>query len=88
MNESAGQKLWKRRAKSALGNRRSDFHFPTASTTTNFLDDRDHFQQNAKTSVASLRGLIGSSRNTDRHQSGMLIDFIGIPIKTRCKFNG
>jgi hypothetical protein len=34
VNESAGQKLWKRRAKSALGNRRSDFHFPTASTTT------------------------------------------------------
>jgi hypothetical protein len=43
------------------------------------LDDRDHFQQNAKTSVASLRGLIGSSRNLDRHQSGMLIAFIGIP---------
>ena len=35
MNESAGQKLWKRRAKNALGNRRSDFHFPTAPTTTN-----------------------------------------------------
>ena len=35
MKESAGQKLWKRRAKSALGNRRSDFHFPTAPTTTN-----------------------------------------------------
>jgi hypothetical protein len=34
VNESAGQKLWKRRAKSALGNRRSDFHFPTAPTTT------------------------------------------------------
>src|SRR5882724_6960986 len=43
------------------------------------LDDRDHFQQNAKTSVASLRGLIGSSRNIDRHHSGMLIAFIGIP---------
>jgi hypothetical protein len=34
VNESAGQKLWKRRAQTALGNRRSDFHFPTASTTT------------------------------------------------------
>jgi len=45
----------------------------------NKLDDRDHFQQNAKTSVASLRGLIGSSRNIDRHHSGMLIGFIGIP---------
>ena len=65
-------------AKSALGNRRSDFHF-SHSFNNNKLDDRDHFQQNAKTSVASLRGLIGSSRDTDRHQSGMLIDFIGIP---------
>ena len=35
MNDpSAGQKLWKRRAKNALGNRCSDSHFPTASTTT------------------------------------------------------
>jgi len=47
----------------------------------NKLDDRDHFQQNAKTSVASLRGLIGSSRNIDRHHSGMLIGFIGIPTR-------
>jgi len=56
-----------------------DFHF-SHSSNNNKLDDRDHFQQNAKTSVASLRGLIGSSRNIDRHHSGMLIDFIGIPI--------
>lgn len=55
-----------------------DFHF-SHSFNNNKLDDRDHFQQNAKTSVASLRGLIGSSRNIDRHHSGMLIDFIGIP---------
>jgi hypothetical protein len=68
VNESAGQKLWKRRAKSALSH-----------SSNNKLDDRDHFQQTAKTSVASLRGLIGSSRNLDRHHSGMLIDFIGIP---------
>jgi hypothetical protein len=34
VNESAGEKLWKRRAQTALGNRRSDFHFPTASTTS------------------------------------------------------
>jgi hypothetical protein len=80
VNESAAQKLWKRRAESALGNRRSDFHF-SHSFNNNKVDDRDHFQQNVKTSVASLRGLIGSSRNTDRHQSGMLIDFIGIPIQ-------
>jgi len=78
VNESASQKLWKRRAKNALGNRRSDFHF-SHSFNNNKLDDRDHFQQNAKTSVASLRGLIGSSRNVDRHHSGILIDFIGIP---------
>jgi hypothetical protein len=57
-----------------------DFHF-SHSFNNNKLDDRDHFQQNAKTSVASLRGLIGPSRNTDRHQSGMLIDFIGIPTR-------
>jgi hypothetical protein len=30
------------------------------------LDDRGHFRHTAKTSVASLRGLIGSSRNIDR----------------------
>ena len=57
-----------------------DFHF-SHSFNNNKLDDRDHFQQNAKTSVASLRGLIGPSRNIDRHQSGMLIDFIGTPNK-------
>ncbi len=55
-----------------------DFHF-SHSFNNNKVDDRDHFQQNAKTSVASLRGLIGSSRNIDRHQSGMLIAFTGIP---------
>ncbi len=32
--------------------------------------------------IASLRGLIGSSRNIDRYHSGMLIGFIGIP--TQC----
>jgi hypothetical protein len=55
-----------------------DFHF-SHSFNNNKLDDRDHFQENAKTSVASLRTLIGSSRNSDRHQNGMLIVFIGIP---------
>ncbi len=45
--------------------------FPLShSFNNNKLDDRDHFQQNAKTSVASLRGLIGSSRNIDRHILG------------------
>jgi hypothetical protein len=59
---------------------KSQERFPLShSSNNNKLDDRDHFQQNAKTSVASLRGLIGSSRNIDRHHSGMLIDFIGIP---------
>jgi hypothetical protein len=59
---------------------KSQERFPLShSFNNNKLDDRDHFQQNTKTSVASLRGLIGSSRNTDRHHSGMLIDFIGIP---------
>jgi hypothetical protein len=74
VNESAGQKLWKKRPW------KSQERFPLShSSNNNKLDDRDHFQQNAKTSVASLRGLIGSSRNIDRHHSGMLIDFIGIP---------
>jgi hypothetical protein len=64
----------------ALGNPATDAGFPLShSCNNNKLDDRDHFQQNAKTSVASLRGLIGSSWNIDRHRSGMLIDFIGIP---------
>ena len=59
---------------------KSQERFPLShSFNNNKLDDRDHFQQTAKTSVASLRGLIGSSRNIDRHHSGMLIDFIGIP---------
>jgi hypothetical protein len=61
---------------------KSQERFPLSHSSNNnklSLDDRDHFKQNAKTSVASLRGLIGSSRNIDRHQSGMLIDFIGIP---------
>jgi hypothetical protein len=84
VNESAGEKLWtgtKRPWKSLR-----DFHF-SHSFNNNKLDDRDHFQQNAKTSVASLRGLIGSSRNIDRHQSGMLIDFTGIP-KQRVRMEG
>jgi len=59
---------------------KSQERFPLShSFNNNKLDDRDHFQQNAKTSVASLRGLIGSSRNIDRHHSGMLIGIIGIP---------
>src|SRR5260370_21298608 len=63
--------------------------FPLShSSNNNKLDDRDHFQQNSKTSVASLRGLIGPSRNTDRHQSGMLIDFIGIPTLTCTQLGG
>jgi len=77
VNESAGQKLWKRRAQTALGNRRSDFHF-SHSFNNNKLDDRNHFLQNAKTSVASLRRLITPTRNADHDQPGTLIIFIGI----------
>jgi hypothetical protein len=69
----------------ALGNPATDAGFPLShSCNNNKLDDRDHYQQNAKTSVASLRGLIGSSRNIDRHRNGMLIDFIGIPSCESC----
>jgi hypothetical protein len=64
---------------------KSQERFPLShSFNNNKLDDRDHFQQNAKTSVASLRGLIGSSRNIDWHHSGMLIAFIGIPNSCCC----
>jgi len=77
VNESAGEKLWKRRAQTALGNRRSDFHF-SHSFNNNKLDDRNHFLQNAKTSVASLRRLITPTRNADHDQPGTLIIFIGI----------
>ena len=77
MNELAGEKLWKRRAQTALGNRRSDFHF-SHSFNNNKLDDRNHFLQNAKTSVASLRRLITPTRNADHDQPGTLIIFIGI----------
>jgi hypothetical protein len=58
-----------------------DFHF-SHSFNNNKLDDRDHFLQNAKTSVASLRRLITPSRNADHDQPGILITFIGIRKKT------
>ncbi len=54
-----------------------DFHF-SHSFNNNKLDDRDHFLQNAKTSVASLRRLITPTRNADHDQPGTLINFIGI----------
>src|SRR5260370_14065501 len=54
-----------------------DFHF-SHSFNNNKLDDRNHFLQNAKTSVASLRRLITPTRNADHDQPGTLIIFIGI----------
>jgi hypothetical protein len=57
-----------------------DFHF-SHSFNNNKLDDRDHFLQNAKTSVASLRRLITPTRNADHDQPGTLITFIGIRIQ-------
>jgi hypothetical protein len=77
VNESAGKKAVEKTGKKRPW--KSQERFPLSHSSNNKLDDRDHFQQNAKTSAASLRGLIGSSRNIDRHHSGMLIDFIGIP---------
>jgi hypothetical protein len=50
--------------------------FRKASTTR--LTIGITFNKMQKNSVASLRGLIRSSRNIDRHQSGMLIAFTGI----------
>jgi len=42
------------------------------------LDDHDHFSENPKASVASLRRLITPIRNADHDQLGTLITFIGI----------
>jgi hypothetical protein len=60
---------------------KSQERFPLSHSSNNnkvSLDDRDHFLQNAKTSVASLRRLITPSRNADHDQPGILITFIGI----------
>jgi hypothetical protein len=57
-----------------------DFHF-SHSFNNNKLDDRDHFLQNAQSSVASLRRLITPIRDADHDQPGTLITFIGIRIK-------
>ena len=62
-----------------------DFHF-SHSFNNNKLDDRDHFLQNAKTSVASLRRLITPTRNADHDQPGTLITFIGIRTKGSVAF--
>ena len=62
---------------------KSQERFPLSHSSNNnklSLDDRDHFLQNAKTSVASLRRLITPSRNADHDQPGILITFIGIRI--------
>jgi hypothetical protein len=46
------------------------------------LDDHDHFSENPKASVASLRRLITPIRNADHDQPGTLITFIGIRNET------
>jgi len=60
---------------------KSQERFPLSHSFNNKLDDRNHFLQNAKTSVASLRRLITPTRNADRDQPGTLITFIGIRSK-------
>jgi hypothetical protein len=75
---SAGQKAVEKTGKERPWKSLRDFHF-SHSFNNNKLDDRDHFLENATASVASLRRLIGSTRNTDRDQIGMLIGFVGIP---------
>jgi hypothetical protein len=57
---------------------KSQERFPLSHSFNNKLDDRNHFLQNAKTSVASLRRLITPTRNADHDQRGTLITFIGI----------
>jgi hypothetical protein len=57
--------------------------FPLShSFNNNKLDDPDHFLENPSASVASLRPLIGSPRNSDHDQFGMPIGIIGIPRNT------
>ena len=63
---SAGKKLWKSRAKDALGNRFAIPTFPQLRRRPHVsLDDRDHFFQNPPASIASLRRLITLLRNAD-----------------------
>jgi hypothetical protein len=57
VKESAGEKLWKRRAESALGNPFGISTFRTASTTS--LTMAITFRKIQPRSVASPRGLIG-----------------------------
>jgi hypothetical protein len=61
---------------------KSQERFPLSHSFNNKLDDRNHFLQNAKTSVASLRRLITPTRNADHDQPGTLIIFIGIRTDT------
>jgi len=74
----AGQKVVEKTGKERPWKSLRDFHF-SHSFNNNKLDDRDHFLENATASVPSLRRLIGSTRNTDRDQIGMLIGFVEIP---------
>jgi len=66
----------KRRAQTALGNRRSDFHF-SHSFNNNKLDDRNHFykMQNQRRFAPTTDQ---PTRNADHDQPGTLIIFIGI----------
>src|SRR6202007_3430103 len=69
---SAGKKLWKSRAKNALGNRFAIPTFPQLRRQPHlFLDDRDHFLQNPPASVASVRRLIPLLRNSDYYYAGI-----------------
>jgi len=70
----AGQKAVEKTGKERPWKSLRDFHF-SHTFNNNKLDDPDHFLENATASVASLRRLIGSTRNTDRDQIGMLIGF-------------
>ncbi len=88
MNQSPGEKLWKRRAQNALGNPSGISTFRTASTTTSLTIVITFYkmQKPAKTSVASLRRLITPTRNADHDQPGTLITFIGIRTKGSVAF--
>src|SRR5215469_14392929 len=84
-NDRPAQKAVEKTGKERPWKSLRDFHFSHSSNNNN-LDDRDHFLENATASVASLRRLIGSTRNPDRDQIGMLIGFTGIRITTQFSF--
>jgi len=75
VNESAGEKLWKRRAKAPLAMQE---RFPLSHSFNNNSLTIASTSQKCKNHVASPPRLLVTSRHIESHHSGMLIDH-GIP---------